>query len=69
MRFHAIFKQFHTIFMQIFHKTFKLSYLKGVSRSEVDGNEGEPDDASRVHREADELGLVEVLGNLKWNFW
>jgi len=38
--------------------------LESVVRSEVDGNESEPDDASRVHREADMLRLVEVLGNL-----
>ena len=32
--------------------------------AEVDGYEGEPDDAGGVHAEADELGLVEGLGDL-----
>ena len=34
-----------------------------LSRAEVDGDEGEPDDAGGVHGEADELGLVEGLGD------
>ncbi len=34
-----------------------------LSRAEVDGNEGEPDDTGGVHGEADELGLVEGLGD------
>ena len=29
--------------------------------AEVDGHEGDPDDAGCVHSETDELGLVEVL--------
>jgi len=29
--------------------------------AEVDGNEGQPNDAGRIHRERDVLGLVEVL--------
>ncbi len=41
-----------------------MSYLERVACAEVDGHEGEPDDASGVHREADELGLVEVLWHL-----
>ena len=32
--------------------------------AEVDGHEGEPDDACGVHGERDVLGLVEVLGDL-----
>ena len=35
-----------------------------VGGAEVEGDEGEPDDAGCVHREPDELGLVEVLRNL-----
>ena len=35
-----------------------------VVAAEVDTDEGEPDDARRVHGEANELGLVEVLGHL-----
>ena len=35
-----------------------------LSRAEVDGDEGEPDDAGGVHGEADELGLVKGLGDL-----
>ena len=38
-------------------------YLERVSSAVVDGDECEPDDAGRVHRETDELGLVEVLRN------
>ena len=40
------------------------SHLKRVQRSEVDGNESEPDDAGGVHGEADVLGFVEVLWDL-----
>ena len=39
-------------------------HLERVPCPEVDGHEGQPDDAGRVHGEADELGLVEVLGDL-----
>jgi hypothetical protein len=39
-------------------------YLEWISRSEVNRNEGQPDDARRVHGEPDELGLVEVLWDL-----
>lgn len=39
--------------------------LERIARSEVDGDKGQPNDAGRVHGEADELGLVEVLRNLK----
>ena len=35
-----------------------------AGRGNVDGEEGEPDDARGVHREPDELGLVERLGDL-----
>lgn len=35
-----------------------------VVGAEVDGYEGQPDDARRVHGEADVLGLVEVLRDL-----
>lgn len=35
-----------------------------VGGAEVDGDEGEPDDAGRVHGEADVLGLVEVFRDL-----
>ena len=35
-----------------------------VVAAEIDTDEGEPDDARRVHGEADELGLVEVLGQV-----
>lgn len=38
--------------------------LMGVSGTEVDRHEGEPDDARGVHGEADELALVEVLRDL-----
>ena len=43
---------------------FKWVHLERVEGSEVEGDEGEPDDARRVHGEADTLGLVEVLRNL-----
>lgn len=33
----------------------------GLVAAEVDGHEGHPDDARRVHGEADEFGLVEIL--------
>ena len=39
-------------------------HLMRVSCSKVEGDEGQPDDAGRVHREPDELRLVEVLGHL-----
>jgi hypothetical protein len=39
-------------------------YLVRIASPKVDRNKREPDDAGGVHREADELGLVEVLGNL-----
>ena len=39
----------------------ELDVLPGA---EVDGDECEPDDARGVHAEADELGLVEGLGDL-----
>ena len=35
-----------------------------LCRAEVDWDEGQPDDAGGVHGEADELGLVEGLGDL-----
>ena len=35
-----------------------------VLAAEVDGEEAQPDDARRVHGEPDELGLVEVLGQV-----
>lgn len=35
-----------------------------VVGAEVDGHEGQPDDARRIHGEADVLGLVEVLRDL-----
>ena len=38
--------------------------LDVLPSAEVDGDEGEPDDARGVHAEADELGLVEGLGDL-----
>ena len=38
----------------------ELDLLPGA---EVDGDECKPDDAGRVHREPDELGLVERLGD------
>ena len=38
--------------------------LNLLACAEVDGYEREPDDAGRVHWEADELGLIEGLGNL-----
>jgi len=38
--------------------------LEGVVGAEVDGNEAEPDDARRVHGEADVSRLVEVLRDL-----
>ena len=40
------------------------THLVVVLRHEEDGDEGHPDDAGRVHGEADVLGLVEVLGGL-----
>ena len=40
------------------------AHLMRVGGAEVEGDEGEPDDAGGVHREPDELGLVEVLRNL-----
>lgn len=39
-------------------------HLVGVSGTEVDRHESEPDDARGVHGEADELALVEVLRDL-----
>ena len=38
--------------------------LDVLAGAEVDGDECEPDDAGGVHAEADELGLVEGLGDL-----
>ena len=35
----------------------------GLVHAEIDGDEGEPDDARRVHGEGDVLGLVEVGGD------
>ena len=40
------------------------AHLMRVGGAEVEGDEGEPDDAGCVHREPDELGLVEVLRHL-----
>ena len=40
------------------------AHLMRVGGAEVEGDEGEPDDAGGVHREPDELGLVEVLRHL-----
>ena len=40
------------------------SELDVLAGAEVDGDEREPDDAGGVHAEADELGLVEGLGDL-----
>ena len=40
------------------------SHLEAIARAEVDGHEGEPDDAGGVHGEADELCLVEILGHV-----
>ena len=40
------------------------AHLMRVGRAEVERDEGEPDDAGGVHREPDELGLVEVLRHL-----
>ena len=39
------------------------SYLVGVSRAEIDGQKGQPDDARCVHGEAYEFRLVKVLGD------
>lgn len=50
--------------MKIYFLAILLIYLVRVASPKVDRNKREPDDASCVHREADELGLVEVLGNL-----
>ena len=38
-----------------------LTYLVRVACAEVERYEGQPDDAGGVHREPDELGLVEVF--------
>jgi len=32
--------------------------------TEVDRNEGRPDDTGRIHRECDVLGFIEILGNV-----
>ena len=41
------------------------SYLERVSCPEIDGDESQPNDTSRVHSEPDKFGLVEVLWNLQ----
>ena len=41
------------------------SYLERVSCPEIDGDESQPNDTSRVHGEPDKFGLVEVLWNLQ----
>ena len=38
--------------------------LEIIPRSEIDRHKGEPDDTGGVHGEPDELGFVEVLGDL-----
>ena len=45
-------------------KTRFLFHLVRVCCAKVEGDEGQPDDAGRVHREPDELRLVEVFGNI-----
>ena len=40
------------------------AHLMRVGGAEVEGDEGEPDDAGGVHREPDELRLIEVLRHL-----
>jgi len=53
------------LLLYVYQETiYKLVHLERVEGSEVEGHEGEPDDARRVHGEADTLGLVKVLRNL-----
>ena len=40
------------------------AHLMRVGGAEVEGDEGEPDDAGGVHCEPDKLRLIEVLGDL-----
>ena len=46
------------------NQIFLLIDLVAVAGPKVEGDKGEPDDAGGVHREPDELGLVEVLRHL-----
>lgn len=41
-----------------------ITYFVTVPRTEIDRNEGQPDDARSVHGETDEFRLVEILRNL-----
>ena len=53
----------------MFHKPYSERHgsypsVSVICRGDIDGDECEPDDAGCVHREPDELGLVEGLGDL-----
>ncbi len=52
-------------FHYFFPASRKSPCLERVTRAEVYRHEGQPDDAGRVHGEPDELGFVEVLGDLR----
>ena len=46
------------------HIKKKCTYLIRIPGAEVDGDESEPDDTSRVHSKSNKLALVEILGDL-----